>query len=116
MLFSAIHGAVVPGQTASRPPRDKSDGRPALTPAPGQSKSDIAASLAKASPAQQKQVLGDNLYMLIMRTQPQLAGNITGMLLDGLDTAEIVNLIDSPEALDARIKLALKALQTPSEA
>jgi len=79
-------------------------------------KTDLAAMLAQASPEQQKQMLGERLYMLIIPTQPQLAGKITGMLLEGLDTAELLGLIDSPVALDEKIKLALEALQRHAKA
>ncbi len=90
-------------------------GAPAAA-APAQNKTDLAAMLAQASPEQQKQMLGERLYMLIIPTQPQLAGKITGMLLEGLDTAELLGLIDSPLALDEKIKLALEALQKHSKA
>ncbi len=79
--------------------------------APAPNKNDLAAMLAQATPEQQKQMLGERLYMLIVPTQSQLAGKITGMLLDGLDTVELLGLIDSPVALDDKIKLALDALQ-----
>ena len=72
--------------------------------------------LAQATPEQQKQMLGERLYTLIVPTQPQLAGKITGMLLEGLDTAELLGLIDSPLALDEKIKLALDALQKKQKA
>ena len=71
--------------------------------------------LAQATPEQQKQMLGERLYTLIVPTQPQLAGKITGMLLEGLDAAELLGLIDSPLALDEKIKLALDALQKHSK-
>jgi len=90
-------------------------GAPAAA-APAQNKTDLAAMLAQASPEQQKQMLGERLYMLIIPTQPQLAGKITGMLLEGLDTAELLGLIDSPVALDEKIKLALEALQRHAKA
>jgi len=83
--------------------------------APAPNKNDLAAMLAQATPEQQKQMLGERLYMLIVPTQPQLAGKITGMLLEGLDTAELLGLIDSPLALDEKIKLALDALQKHSK-
>jgi polyadenylate-binding protein len=67
--------------------------------------------LAQATPEQQKQMLGERLYMLIVPTQASLAGKITGMLLEGLETAELLDLIDSPLALDEKIKLAVDALQ-----
>ena len=58
-------------------------GAPAAA-APAQNKNDLAAMLAQATPEQQKQMLGERLYMLIIPTQPQLAGKISGMLLEGL--------------------------------
>jgi hypothetical protein len=73
----------------------------------------LAAMLAHATPEQQKQMIGERLYPLIVPTQQQLAGKITGMLLDGLDTAELLGLIDSPVALDEKIKMALDALGIP---
>ncbi len=79
--------------------------------APVQNKTDLATMLAQASAEQQKQMLGERLYLLIIPTQPHLAGKITGMLLDGLDTSELLGLIDSPIALDEKIQLALRALQ-----
>jgi hypothetical protein len=56
-------------------------------------------------------MLGDRLYAHIVPTQPQLAGKITGKLLEGSDTASLLQLFNSPEALDERIKLTLEALQ-----
>ena len=84
--------------------------------APAQNKNDLAAMLAQATPEQQRQMLGERLYMLIIPTQPRLAGKITGMLLEGWDTAELLGLIDSPLALDEKIKLAVEALQKYSKA
>jgi hypothetical protein len=91
----------------------------AVVPAPNKNhlnmnSTDLAAMLAQATPEQQRQLLGERLYMLIVTTQSQLAGKITGMLLDDLDTAELLGLIDSPLALDEKIKLALHALQKRS--
>ena len=53
---------------------------------------------------------------LIIGAQSQLASKITGMLLEGLDTAELLGLVESPLALDEKIKLALEALQKHSRA
>ena len=102
-------------KTQARNVPSSAPGAPA-TSAPAQNKNDLAAMLANASPEQQKQMLGERLYMLIIPTQPQLAGKITGMLLEGLDTAELLGLIDSPLALDEKIKLALEALQKHTKA
>jgi hypothetical protein len=44
-----------------------------------------------------------------------LAGKITGMLLEGLDNSELVTLIDYQVALQSKIEEALSALQTHKE-
>jgi len=63
------------------------------------------------SPEEQKRLLGEKLYSLISLTQPQLAGKITGMILDSSPLEEIVQLIDVPQALSDKIDEALKVLQ-----
>jgi polyadenylate-binding protein len=47
--------------------------------------------LSQAPSAQQKQMLGEALYPKIHEQQPELAGKITGMLLE-MDNAELLNL------------------------
>ncbi|CAF4873021.1 unnamed protein product, partial [Rotaria socialis] len=48
---------------------------------PGQ-ESLTPAGLANATPQEQKQMLGERLFPLIQIMQPELAGKITGMLLE----------------------------------
>lgn len=67
--------------------------------------------LAAADPAMQKNMIGERLYPLIYVQQPQLAGKITGMLLE-MDNAELLNLIESPDALVSKIDEALAVLKT----
>jgi len=74
------------------------------------SKEQLATMLVTASQEQQKQLLGERLYALIAPSQPSLTGKITGMLLEGLDNGELLHLIDSPEALQAKIQEAISAL------
>ncbi|KAF7323024.1 Polyadenylate-binding protein [Mycena chlorophos] len=69
-----------------------------------------AAALANASPMEQKQMLGEVIYMKIAASQPELAGKITGMLLE-MDNGELLHLLDSPDAMNAKVNEALIVLQ-----
>ena len=69
--------------------------------------------LANANPAQQKNMIGERLYPLIHASQPELAGKITGMLLE-MDNGELLHLLESPEALRAKIQEALDVLRQHS--
>ncbi|KAF9564596.1 polyadenylate binding protein [Agrocybe pediades] len=68
-----------------------------------------AAQLANAPPAEQKQMLGEVIYMRIVNTQPDLAGKITGMLLE-MDISELLHLLDTPDAMNAKVNEALIVL------
>ena len=67
-------------------------------------------SLVNATPEVQKQLIGERLYPLVAGKQPEQAGKITGMLLE-MDNAELLELLDSEEARDAKIVEALRVLQ-----
>lgn len=68
-----------------------------------------AATLARANPQEQKQMLGEAIYPLIFATQPELAGKITGMLLE-MDNSELLHLVENPSALKAKVDEALAVL------
>jgi len=68
-----------------------------------------AQSLARAGPTEQKQMLGETLYPLIHESQPDLAGKITGMLLE-MDNGELLHLIESAPALQEKVDEALRVL------
>jgi len=68
-----------------------------------------ATALASASPIEQKQMLGEVIYMKIAPSQPELAGKITGMLLE-MDNVELLHLLDSNEAMNAKVTEALAVL------
>ena len=69
-----------------------------------------AAMLAAASPQDQKQMLGDNLYLRIQRMYPHIAGKITGMLL-GLETAELLELLADGSSLRSKVEEAVAVLR-----
>ncbi|RDL39571.1 Polyadenylate-binding protein [Venustampulla echinocandica] len=66
----------------------------------------LQSQLATVSPAQQKQLLGEALFPKIQVMQPELAGKITGMLLE-MENPELVNLIEDESALRAKVDEAL---------
>ncbi|GJE87159.1 polyadenylate-binding protein [Phanerochaete sordida] len=108
---------------AARPPQQ---GRPApaRNGAPAQSPAALAAapaasaapapldpaSLANLSPMEQKQMIGEVIYMQIVNQHPELAGKITGMLLE-MENAELIPLVSTQESLDAKVNEALNVLQ-----
>ncbi|KAJ3563117.1 hypothetical protein NP233_g9154 [Leucocoprinus birnbaumii] len=59
---------------------------------------------------EQKQMLGEVIYMRIVSTQPELAGKITGMLLE-MDNNELLSLLESEDAMNNKVAEALKVLQ-----
>ncbi|GAW10121.1 polyadenylate binding protein [Lentinula edodes] len=70
--------------------------------------------LANSSPMEQKQMLGEQIYMRIAGTQPELAGKITGMLLE-MDNTELLQLLESQEAMNNKVQEALVVLQEYSK-
>ncbi|KAI0009203.1 polyadenylate binding protein [Xylariaceae sp. FL0662B] len=59
-----------------------------------------------SNPQQQKQMLGELIFPKIQAIQPELAGKITGMLLE-MDNSELVNLIEDNGALQAKVDEAM---------
>jgi polyadenylate-binding protein len=61
---------------------------------------------ASRSHTEQKQLLGEALYPKIQRQHPELAGKITGMLLE-MEHMELLALLDDEPALLAKVDEAL---------
>uniref|UniRef100_A0A4W5K1Q7 Polyadenylate-binding protein n=1 Tax=Hucho hucho TaxID=62062 RepID=A0A4W5K1Q7_9TELE len=71
----------------------------------------LTASMLAAAPLmEQKQLLGERLYPLIHGFHPNLAGKITGMLLE-IDNSELLHMLESPESLHSKVDEAVAVLQ-----
>ncbi|KAJ0422498.1 hypothetical protein BJY00DRAFT_280264 [Aspergillus carlsbadensis] len=94
-----IQGQIRPGQGG----RGQNVGQPG----PTEGATGITAqALTSAPPQQQKQMLGEALYPKIQAQQPELAGKITGMLLE-MDNTELLGLLEDDDALRAKVDEAL---------
>merc|ERR1719316_1695622 len=61
-----------------------------------------AAALASAPPGMQKQMLGEKLFPIVAKQQPELAGKITGMMLE-MDNSELLLLLESEDQLKIKV-------------
>ena len=68
-----------------------------------------AASLAAAPPGMQKQMLGEKLFPAVAKHQPELAGKITGMMLE-MDNSELLMLLESDAQMKCKIDEAMKVI------
>jgi len=71
---------------------------------------EILARLSAAPEDQRRNILGEELYPLVQRLQPELAPKITGMFLE-LDENEVLILISDENALQEKVNEALSVLQ-----
>lgn len=66
--------------------------------------------LAEFPPEAQKNIIGDRLFPLVMAQTPELAGKVTGMLLE-MEISDLLHLLETEEALNAKIQEAIAVLQ-----
>ncbi|KAK8642552.1 hypothetical protein V6N13_011892 [Hibiscus sabdariffa] len=71
----------------------------------------LATALANAPPEQQRTMLGESLYPLVERLERDSAAKVTGMLLE-MDQTEVLHLLESPEALKAKVAEAMEVLRS----
>ncbi|KAK6916421.1 Polyadenylate-binding protein/Hyperplastic disc protein [Dillenia turbinata] len=74
----------------------------------------LASALAHASHDQQRTMLGENLYPLVEQLEPDMAAKVTGMLLE-MDQTEVLHLLESPDALKAKVAEAMEVLRTVAQ-
>merc|ERR1719189_2904058 len=70
-----------------------------------------AAALAAAPAGVQKQMLGEKLFPLVSRYQPESAGKITGMMLE-MDNSELLMLLESEQQLKGKVDEAMRVLES----
>ncbi|KAJ0641150.1 hypothetical protein HanLR1_Chr16g0623971 [Helianthus annuus] len=74
----------------------------------------LASALANASPTEQRTMLGENLYPLVEQLEAESAAKVTGMLLE-MDQTEVLHLLESPEALKAKVAEAMEVLRNVAQ-
>jgi len=65
--------------------------------------------IISAPPENQKQLIGEIIYMRVYEQYPELAGKITGMLLE-MENPELIRLLEDAPSLDSKINEALAVL------
>merc|ERR1712096_531273 len=70
-----------------------------------------AATLAAAPAPVQKQMIGEKLFPAISKFQPDLAGKITGMMLE-MDNSELLMLLESDAQLKVKVDEAMRVLDS----
>lgn len=59
-------------------------------------------------------MLGENLYPLVDQLEHDHAAKVTGMLLE-MDQTEVLHLLESPDALKAKVAEAMEVLKHVSQ-
>ena len=95
-------GVVVPGQVSCPSPSSPGPPHPTLS----TQEPLTATMLAAAPPQEQKQMLGERLFPLIQRQHADLAGKITGMLLE-IDNAELLHMLEDQTSLRGKVRVRL---------
>ncbi|KAL8145196.1 hypothetical protein AgCh_003413 [Apium graveolens] len=97
----------VPYNMGGMLPRDAAMGQPMPITA-------LASALANAPSDQQRTMLGENLYPLVDQLEHDHAAKVTGMLLE-MDQTEVLHLLESPDALKAKVAEAMDVLRNVSQ-
>jgi len=98
----------MPQMQGARPPMPQQQ-QPMQAAAPQGGQPFNASTLAAAPPAVQKQMIGEKIYPLIAKIQPDMAGKVTGMMLE-MDNSELLMLLESEQQLRSKVNEALLVL------
>jgi polyadenylate-binding protein len=103
--MAGVGGGIMPlpYDVGGMPPRDAAVPQPMPITA-------LASALANATPEQQRTMLGENLYPLVDQLEHEHAAKVTGMLLE-MDQTEVLHLLESPDALKAKVAEAMDVLR-----
>lgn len=74
----------------------------------------LASALANATPDQRRMMLGESLYPFVEQLEHDYAAKVTGMLLE-MDQTEVLHLLESPEALKAKVAEAMVVLRNVTQ-
>merc|ERR1719261_1272933 len=113
MMRPMMPGQMQGGPQGARPPMPQ---MPQQAPRPAQPQQGAgaplnAAALAAAPPAVQKQMIGEKLYPAIAKYQPEMAGKVTGMMLE-MDNSELLMLLESETQMKRKFDEAMQVLQS----
>jgi len=97
----------VPYDISGVPMRDAALGQPMPIQA-------LATALTNAKPEQQRTMLGEALYPLVDQLEHESAAKVTGMLLE-MDQTEVLHLLESPDALKAKVAEAMEVLRNVAQ-
>lgn len=101
---SGIHGGMF------SLPYDMGGGMPQPTVPIGE----LTSALANATLEQQRTMLGESLYPLVDQLEHDYSAKVTGMLLE-MDQTEVLHLLESPEALKAKVAEAMEVLRSVAQ-
>jgi len=109
MPGQGMPGMMPPMQQGARPPMPQQQQAPMPGAAPQGAQPFNASTLAAAPPAVQKQMIGEKLFPAIAKIQPEMAGKVTGMMLE-MDNSELLMLLESEQQLRSKVNEALQVL------
>lgn len=69
-----------------------------------------AARMADESSSEERQVIGEKVYAAIARYLPEMAGKLTGMMMEKMDNCELQKLLDSELQLKAKVDEAFRVV------